>query len=248
MTRADRCYEESPMNRTIVVTLAIGSTLTLAACSSHSSSATPPVGTPTTSAAITGSATAPPASGTPATTASSAASATTTTNSTPSPSAKPTTSVSPTATTATNPTSNRCLTSQLKVTISAGSPGAGQIYSEIRFTNKSSHLCTLAGHPGVSYVAGDDGHQVGASATRDTATVTTVKLAPGGTASALLHEANYQNFDPSTCKAVVVRGLRVYPPGSKAAVYLPRPGKQCSATTLPDPAMTIGVVKAGLGA
>lgn len=235
------------MNRTIGAALAVGAALTVAACSSHSSSGTTPVGTPTTGD-VGGSATAAATTGAPL----SAASATATTSGAPSPSANasagPTSSASPMTTATAKLASSRCLTSQLKVTVSAGSPGAGQIYSEIRFTNTSKRLCTLAGHPGVSYVAGDDGHQVGAPATRDSATVTTVKLAPGGTASALLHETNYLNFDPSTCKAVVVRGLRVYPPGSTAAVYLPRPGKQCSATTLPDPAMTIGVVKAGLGA
>jgi hypothetical protein len=114
------------------------------------------------------------------------------------------------------------------------------------FVNSGTTMCTLTGHPGVSYVAGDDGHQVGAPATR-TGGAATVKLVPGSTASALLHETNYANFDQATCKPVTVRGLRVYPPGSTRAVFLPRVGKQCSATTLPNPAMSIAQVKAGEG-
>jgi hypothetical protein len=113
------------------------------------------------------------------------------------------------------------------------------------FTNTGATSCTLAGHPGVSYVAGDKGIQVGDSAKRDPGTVTTVTLAPGGSASALIHEANYQNFDQSACKPVTTRGFRVYPPGSTAAFFVPRAAKECSGTGLPATALSIGVVKAG---
>jgi hypothetical protein len=154
--------------------------------------------------------------------------------------AAPTTSVSPTP-------GGHCLNAQLALSLKPGSPGAGQIYTSIVFTNTSTVPCTLAGHPGVSYVAGSDGHQVGTSASRDAGTVTTVTLAPSGTASATLHEANYQNFDAAVCKPVKIEGLRVYPPGSTRSFFLRRPGTQCSATVLPDPALSIGVVKAGSG-
>ena len=70
-------------------------------------------------------------------------------------------------------------------------------------------------------------------------------LAPGGSASALIHEANYQNFDQAACKPVTTRGFRVYPPGSTAAFFVPRAAKECSGTGLPATALSIGVVKAG---
>jgi hypothetical protein len=161
----------------------------------------------------------------------------------------PATATSPgsTPTTTAAGSSTRCRNSQLRVSLGTPDRGAGQIYTQILFVNSGSTTCTLAGHPGVSYVAGDDGHQVGASATRAGTAVTTVSLKPGGTASALLHETNYANFDQGVCKPVTVRGLRVYPPGSTAAVFIPRAGMQCSATQLPDPAMSIAVVKAGNG-
>ncbi|MDX6246443.1 MAG: hypothetical protein QOE76_4166 [Frankiales bacterium] len=238
------------MTRTTAAVLALGAAATLAACTSHSSAAssaggtsatgTPSATSPAASSAPSGQ---PSASGVPSTLPSaSTAPATTIPATVTSPGSKP----SPTTSAGGDP--NRCKNSQLTVSLSAADRGAGQIYSQILFVNKGTTTCTLAGHPGVSYVAGDDGHQVGASATRTGTGVTTVSLAPGATASALLHEANYSSFDQSVCKPVTVRGLRVYPPGSLAAVFLPRVGKECSAVTLPAPALSIAQVKAGSGA
>jgi Protein of unknown function (DUF4232) len=256
------------MIRTTTAALAVGAALTLAACSSHSSSATPsasgtssaPVGTGAPSAtagapsatAGAASATAAPSATAAAATTGAASAAPTTATTIPatvtSPGSTPT-AATPTATTsaATPVAGTRCLNAQLKVSLGNSSPGAGQIYTSLVFTNTGTTSCTLVGHPGVSYVAGDDGHQVGTSAKRDTGTIRTVTLAPGGSASATLHEVNYLNFDQAVCKPVETRGLRVYPPGSTAAFFVPRAGKQCSATVLPDPALSIGVVKAGTG-
>ncbi|MDX6207952.1 MAG: hypothetical protein QOF82_267 [Frankiales bacterium] len=241
------------MTRTTAAALALGSALTLAACTGGSSTATPAGGTstsgssaPATSAAPTSASSSGQPSGTPS---ASSAPATAVAPSTTAAATVPATATSPGATPTTTATgaSTRCRNSQLRVTLGTPDRGAGQIYTQILFVNSGSTTCTLAGHPGVSYVAGDDGHQVGASATRTGTAITTVSLKPGGTASALLHETNYANFDQSVCKPVTVRGLRVYPPGSTAAVFIARAGKQCSATTLPDPAMSIAVVKAGNG-
>ena len=257
------------MTRTTAAVLALGTALTaltLTACTSNSSgSSTAGTGTGTGSPAAT---TAPAtsagpstgASGQPSTAASGAASGAPATSAVPSTATSPSSAATstvpatvtspgskPTAATSAGGDPNRCKNAELTVSLGAPDPGAGQIYSQILFVNKGTTTCRLSGHPGVSYVAGDDGHQVGASATRTGTVVTTVSLAPGATASALLHETNYANFDQSVCKPVTVRGLRVYPPGSTAAVFLPRVSKQCSATSLPDPALSIAVVKSGSG-
>lgn len=254
------------MTRTIVAVLALGSALTLAGCTSNSSTASPATGTSGAPGATSAAATSAAASGQPSgqpsaqpsgqpsaqPSASGAPSAAPSASKTPattipatvtSPGTKP----SPTTTSA-GGDPKRCKNGQLTVSLGTPDRGAGQSYSQILFVNKGTTTCTLAGHPGVSYVAGDDGHQVGASAARTGTAVTSVSLAPGATASALLHETNYANFDQSVCKPVTVRGLRVYPPGSTAAVFLPRVSKQCSAAALPDPALSIAVVKAGTGA
>ena len=238
------------MTRTTAAVLALGSALTLAACSGHSSAAPSATGTSSSSAPATsqaaatgstsasGSASAPTSQAPATTSAPSKTPATTVPATATSPGSKPTTVTTTSAT-----SSTRCTNSQLKVALGTQDNGAGQIYTPIVFTNIGSTMCTLVGHPGVSYVAGDDGHQVGASAVR-TGAAATVSILPGKSASALLHETNYSNFDAGTCKPVKVRGLRIYPPGSKAAVFIPRVTTQCSATTLPDPALSIAQVKA----
>lgn len=54
---------------------------------------------------------------------------------------------------------------------------AGTIYQTVILTNESSKTCDLYGYPGVSFVTGAGGHQIGAPATRSlpTLTVTAVR-------------------------------------------------------------------------
>ena len=75
-------------------------------------------------------------------------------------------------------------------------------------------------------------------------------LAPGALASAPLDLVDAAVFSPSECKPVPVRGLRVYPPGEKAALFLSLPTAaggygECSHATK-DPALTIGYVQPGV--
>jgi hypothetical protein len=129
-----------------------------------------------------------------------------------------------------------------------------QNHTGLQLRNVGSSACTLYGYPGVSWVAGADGHQVGAAAVRKTdptgGTENTVTLAPGALASAPLDIVDAAVFSRSQCKPVPVRGLRVYPPGEKAALFLSLPTRaggygECSGTTT-DPALTIGYVQAGV--
>jgi hypothetical protein len=124
----------------------------------------------------------------------------------------------------------------------------------LQFTNVGSASCTLFGYPGVSWVAGADGHQVGAAATRQAdnsgSAEKTVTLAPGALASAPIDIVDAAVITPSQCKPVPVRGLRVYPPGEKAALFLSMPTTsggygECSLPTT-APTLTIGYVQAGV--
>jgi hypothetical protein len=77
-----------------------------------------------------------------------------------------------------------------------------------------------------------------------------VTLAPGALASAPLDIVDAAVFTPSQCRPVPVRGLRVYPPGEKAALFLSLPTAaggygECSGST-PGPALTIGYLQAGV--
>jgi hypothetical protein len=125
---------------------------------------------------------------------------------------------------------SRCTTGELSVALGEGDAAAGSVYRPLIFTNIGSRTCELRGFPGVSYVAGDDGHQVGPAAAMSGERGAQVPIAPGATARAQLQLVNVQNYDPGACHPVPVRGLRVYPPGDTAALFVPVEGTGCSTT------------------
>jgi hypothetical protein len=127
--------------------------------------------------------------------------------------------------------SKGCVSADLAVTLNPlRGDGMNKNRLALTFTNRGAAECTLQGWPGVSFVTGDSGTQVGAAATREgNGGGTAVALAPGGSATSNLAISNADAFDPATCAPVDVRGLRVYPPDQKAAVFVERPGQACSA-------------------
>ncbi|WP_405935414.1 DUF4232 domain-containing protein [Streptomyces sp. NBC_00726] len=114
----------------------------------------------------------------------------------------------------------RCTAEGLGMSVKQGDGGAGQVYYELMFVNKSGHSCTLNGFPGVSLIQ-RDGAVIGAPAERDGASHGATVLAAGGTAHVVLHTLNQGIADGGCWK----RGdyLRVYPPGSKEALTLRDP-------------------------
>ena len=142
----------------------------------------------------------------------------------------PTAAPSPATTGGGKPASSRCHTSDLALKPGDEEGAAGTEYLALVFTNTSSRTCTLYGYPGVSWVAGDQGTQVGDPFQRGgTHQKVTVTLARGRAAHAILQMPNAGNYDDAQCKPVSVRGLRVYPPDETAAVFVKLPSKQCSA-------------------
>jgi hypothetical protein len=132
------------------------------------------------------------------------------------PTSIPSTSIPSTSSTA----GSGCLTSQLRIGLGTSQGAAGSVFVPLVFTNTGPSPCTLSGYPGVSYVTGDAGQQVGQPASRSPGPVATVRLAPNGVASATLQMANSGNFPPEQCQPTAVRGLRVYPPGQTAAGFV----------------------------
>jgi hypothetical protein len=123
----------------------------------------------------------------------------------------------------------RCHTSDLTLKPGDGNGTAGTVYQALVFTNKSNKTCTLYGYPGVSWVTGNNGTQVADPFQRGGSTPKkTITLKAGQSAHANLQMPEPLNFDPSKCKPVSVRGLRVYPPDETAAVFVSLPSKQCS--------------------
>jgi Protein of unknown function (DUF4232) len=123
----------------------------------------------------------------------------------------------------------RCTTGELAAGLGPAEGAAGSVYRDLVFTNTGSRTCELRGFPGVSYVAGEDGHQVGPAAAMSGERGGQVPIPPGGTAQAQLQLVNVQNYDPADCAPVPVRGLRVYPPGDTASLFVPMDGTGCSA-------------------
>jgi Protein of unknown function (DUF4232) len=122
-----------------------------------------------------------------------------------------------------------CDTSALQLNLGQGNGAAGSVIIPIQFTNTSSSACTLYGFPGVSFVTGVGGRQIGASAGEDSAaTRRLVTLAPGAKAHALLQVVVAQNFPAAKCKLVHAHWLKVFPPGQTAALYLKYTSPTCS--------------------
>ena len=122
----------------------------------------------------------------------------------------------------------RCTSAALRITIGGGSGGAaGSVFTAVNFVNRSHRTCYLFGHPGVSFVAGDDGHQIGAAARRDKSSIRVV-LRPGARAHATLRVVDYQVYSRAFCRPVPVRGYRIYAPGETDAVFVSARSSACS--------------------
>jgi Protein of unknown function (DUF4232) len=153
------------------------------------------------------------------------------------------------------PRTPACVSADLQVSLGGGAgAGMSQDHTGLQLRNAGSSACTLYGYPGVSWVAGADGHQVGVAAVKQAdptgAAETTVTLAPGAVASAPLDIVDAAVFSRSQCKPVPVRGLRVYPPGENAAMFLSLPTAangygECSVATV-DPELSIGYMQGGV--
>ena len=185
--------------------------LTVAACGSDAGSSS----TPTSSAAATASATAATGTSGPAT---------------------PATSTSPTTSTSASAGSSGtgCTVGSLKITYAddAGGAGAGSVVGALTFTNTGSAACTLAGFPGVSYVGGGNGTQVGQAATRTDDAVKTKTLAPGARVEAALRRTQPRNYG-DVCRQAEVDGFRVFPPGSTASAFVAFPTTGCKSPEAP---------------
>jgi Protein of unknown function (DUF4232) len=123
-----------------------------------------------------------------------------------------------------------CGTAELRGSLGPAEGAAGSVIAPLVLTNVGTRTCELRGFPGVSYVAGDDGHQVGPAAAMSGQRGGEVVLKPGAAAAAQLQMVNVANFDAAVCNPTPVRGLRVYPPGDTTSLYVERAGTGCAGT------------------
>jgi hypothetical protein len=129
-----------------------------------------------------------------------------------------------------------CATSALRASMPAiGNAASGHSGYPVNLTNDSSASCTLNGYPGVSFVTGAGGTQIGAAAARATTSYLftaqppqAITLAPGQTAHADLQLVTAGNFSPSQCGLVTAHWVRVYPPNQTAPLYVNFTAQTCS--------------------
>jgi hypothetical protein len=140
-----------------------------------------------------------------------------------------------------------CASSGLQVAVPAskGNAAAGSSYYPVQFTNTSSATCTLFGYPGVSFVTGVGGSQIGIAATRNPAVPRKlITLAPGGTVHAELQVVDAANYPPSSCGLVTAHWLKIYPPNQTTPLYVSFTAQACSK---PKAILTVQAVQPGSG-
>ena len=164
---------------------------------------------------------------------------------TPSPSSKPTVHTEPMI------PATQCPSSALRVTVNKtrGGAAAGTSYVALDFTNTSGHSCHMFGFPGVSFVTGNPGSQIGAAASRQTTFgPENVTLASGAVAHAWLGVVNAGNFSPSACGPVTAHWLKVYPPDQFTALYTRFTAQVCSKKVSTGTPLIILPIRPGPGA
>jgi hypothetical protein len=144
------------------------------------------------------------------------------------------------------PGKGECASASLRLSIGRLGAAAGHFYQSVQLTNTGSTQCVITAFPGVSYVTGNNGAQVGQPAQRNGAPGSQVTLAPGAMASAQLEMTDVSVFDASACQPTSVRGLRVYPPDNTASLYVDDPGTGCAGNP-PSPQLRIQTMKSGPG-
>ncbi|MEV6905034.1 DUF4232 domain-containing protein [Amycolatopsis sp. NPDC051372] len=146
------------------------------------------------------------------------------------------------------PVTPECKAGQLKLSFGEGEgAAAGSNNYALQFTNTGENPCVIVGFPGVSFVAGDQGRQVGKAASRVGAKGPQINLAPGRMASAPVSEADALAFPQNTCRPVPVRGLRVYAPDDTAAEFIPFSGQEVACSELPTSQLSVKTIVAGDG-
>jgi hypothetical protein len=139
-----------------------------------------------------------------------------------------------------------CASATLRPSLVPMGAAAGTAYYALRLTNVSTSRCTLYGYPGVSFVSGEPGQQIGSAASRNALyPVTTVVLGANATAHAMLGIAAAANYPASRCQPATAHALRVFPPDEIVAVYVTQDFPACSAHVT---VLTVTDMRAGPGA
>jgi Domain of unknown function (DUF4232) len=139
-----------------------------------------------------------------------------------------------------------CATSALRAAIGSGQGAAGSRYFPIDLTNISGTSCTLFGYPGVSFVTGAGGSQIGAAATRSPSTAKLVTLPDGATAHAVLQVVDALNYPAARCSLTEAHWLKIYPPNQFSALYLSFSAQTCAGGPNATKILSVQTVQPGV--
>lgn len=134
-----------------------------------------------------------------------------------------------------------CTTASLAGSLTNENGAAGSVYYTLVLTNHGSAACILQGWPGVSFVTGSGGQQVGAAARRFPGTASAITVAPGQGAGAELQITQASNYG-TPCQITPVTGLRIYPPNQTGALFVAHTDQACANTS--DVTLQVGPFKA----
>ncbi|MFF0036260.1 DUF4232 domain-containing protein [Streptomyces mirabilis] len=137
----------------------------------------------------------------------------------------------------------RCHTSELRATVGANDPGAGQENFPVVLTNISHRTCTVRGFPGAAFVDAS-GRQLGPDPRRSADTPTTVTLSPGRSAWAGL---TFSNPGISGAKTATPASLIVTPPDERDPLKVTWKGGEVPVSGNAS-SVSLTVVRAGNGA
>ncbi|MET7781870.1 DUF4232 domain-containing protein [Streptomyces mirabilis] len=137
----------------------------------------------------------------------------------------------------------RCHTSELRATVGANDPGAGQENFPVVLTNTSHRTCTVRGFPGAAFVDAS-GKQLGPDPRRSADTPTTVTLSPGRSAWAGL---TFSNPGISGAKTATPASLIVTPPDERDPLKVTWKGGEVPVSGNAS-SVSLTVVRAGNGA
>ncbi|MGW5251606.1 DUF4232 domain-containing protein [Streptomyces sp. NPDC004012] len=111
-------------------------------------------------------------------------------------------------------TSSRCHTSELRASVGANNPGAGQENFPLVLTNSSGRTCTIDGYPGAAFVDAS-GKQLGPDPKRNAGSPAKITLAPGRSAWAGL---TFSNPGVSGAKTAKPAAILITPPDERDSV------------------------------
>lgn len=143
------------------------------------------------------------------------------------------------------PAAQLCEVADLTVTVKYLDAGAGTVHRALQFTNSGDRTCEIQGFAGVSFVGGEDGHQIGKPADRVGDKGPAITLRAGSQAWAPLASPHAENYDPETCRPEEARGLRIYPPQEYDSLFVPLAETACGNPNLPGEQLKVETLHQG---